>query len=1257
MDCVGEAEKHGLLDGSLRIDEVLIIEDHLMRCDRCRDSLAALLPGAEQVLQLPTAPAISDAHARILGAPSNVTASMAGHRYVLMEEIGRGAMGQVFRALDRLNGQTVALKRIALRSAPLLETLDSRTGRHDRALTISSLALRNKRLALAREFRTLASLRHPNIISVLDYGFDAQRQPFFTMELLPAARPLLPLAHGLPVERQVDLLIQLLRALSYLHRHGILHRDLKPSNILVCGDAGDLVLKVLDFGLARGRDEASGEHAAGTLLYMAPELFRGGAASEASDMFSVGVVAYQMLTGRLPHPVDWERARLNATGTAYQEPPLTDWPEPLALLLGPTLRCAPAQRPNAAGLLRALTEMAGGPVVSESAAVRDSFLMAARFTGRETELGILHRALREASGGSGGSAWLVGGESGVGKSRLLEELRSIALIEGALVVRGQAVSSGGASYRLWHDVFQTLALYVELTEDEVSVLGTVVPGLFKMLGGPPLPPPEADPQAARMRLLRLLREVIERAPGCSLILLEDLQWADVESLTLLKEAVDAARSRRLLIVATFRDDETPRLPSSLESMTVLRLPRLDRSTLARLCESMLGATAHDPALIDLIERETEGNTYFIVEVVRALAEASGSLHTIGQRSLPVQVPTGGIERMLLRRLNQVSAEAQPFLRLAAVAGRQLDPLVLGQCMPSFEPLIWLSAEAGILEMHEQRWRFSHDRLRDHILRGLSQAERRERHEQVARALESTYQGPSLPAAQIAYHYDHAQRPDQAARYYLQAGLTALSRGTPREAEMVLTQAQTLQKQVQAPLLERVRVARGLAQAQFLLGRLRETAAAMQEVCGLVDAPLPTGPVRLGIALLQQAAELTLRHFGLGSLFGSSRNTPERRALLEELLLALSVQETYVWQGQPLLLLLTGLWGLNLGSALDAGPQRLHFVSWLAFLMSYMAAPLDRLGLAYLESTVRSSPKGNIGEIDVLRMRAMLAMNAGRCAESVEFAQAAVARSRLQRDDLSLMASLLRLELALSEHDDFTEVEAICKEMEHLAARAQSPFYTALSLLGQGGACLRLGRLEQASVMFQRAKDSLGQQPAPVPEGVANGMAALCALQQRDFASARALAARAEDALRRTRWPMLQLRYVLIGILEVYLDEATEAPLRSIEHVLKRLSEIARLFPIMRPCEDLYYGRYDLRRGRLESACRRLQRARDAAERYRIGYEHGHSLYWLGRLATIPEARRLLPEGAAPHFRSALVVFERLGAAWEVTRVRAALSAM
>lgn len=171
----------------------------------------------------------------------------------MLYPLGAGGMGEVYAVEDRLTGDQVALKRVLIKSDD--NTRQSVSSEHD------------LRLALANEFHILSSLRHPGIISVMDYGFDVEHSPYYTMMLLRQPRTILEAAQTCTFAEKVDLLIQILQALAYLHRQGILHRDLKPANILVDADQR---VKLLDFGLATHKGTT--DDPKGTLLYMPPEV-------------------------------------------------------------------------------------------------------------------------------------------------------------------------------------------------------------------------------------------------------------------------------------------------------------------------------------------------------------------------------------------------------------------------------------------------------------------------------------------------------------------------------------------------------------------------------------------------------------------------------------------------------------------------------------------------------------------------------------------------------------------------------------------------------------------------------------------------------------------------------------------------------------------------------------------------------------------------------------------------------------------------
>lgn len=487
-------------------------------------------------------------------------------RYHLTSSLGKGAMGHVSRAWDRLSEHAVALKQVYLPP--------------DLAPDDIAAAL----LALAHEFRVLAGLRHPHIISVLDYGFDTAQQPFYTMELLAEAHTILEAGQPLPLTARVNLLLQALEALAYLHRRGILHHDLKPANMLVV----DGRIRLLDFGLAVLADQPRANDAFGTLQYLAPEVLDDQPYHEAADLYSLGVIAYELLLGHHPFATKTISEFLDQVFTMPPDmTPLSTTHPALATVVEQLLAKAPVDRPRSAqAVITTLRTALALPDQAEADAIRESYLQAVTFVDPESKLAQLTEALEKTLHGQG-SAWLIGGERGVGKSRLLDELRTQALVAGAMVLRGQEIKEGGLSYQLWRGVLPQLVLESKLSDLEASILQEVVPNIAFLLGREITPAPSLSGEAAQQRLIQTMVDIFKRRSQPSVIILEDLQ-SSVESLVILKQIIRIVADFPLLILASYRQDERPNLPEELPGMNVVPVKRMSETEMAILGQSMLG---------------------------------------------------------------------------------------------------------------------------------------------------------------------------------------------------------------------------------------------------------------------------------------------------------------------------------------------------------------------------------------------------------------------------------------------------------------------------------------------------------------------------------------------------------------------------------------------------------------------------------------------------------------------------------------------
>lgn len=696
-------------------------------------------------------------------------------RYHLIEETGRGGMGVIYRAHDRLSGNTVALKRV---TTPL-ERLDF----HSRSASSSA----DFQVALAREFRILASLRNPNIIKVLDYGWANNGEPYYTMDWLFPAQNILdaPLAPA-------DSLGQLLEALTYLHRREVIHRDLKPDNILVVNG----VVKVLDFGLAllRGQDD-EGDGIAGTPEYLPPEVLQGEPASMAGDLYAVGVIAHRLITGK--HPFEGGAREHFLNRVLMGDPNLT-------LLEGHPLRDMVAKllsrNPHERGTAREALAMLGGN--SALSTGRESFLQAARFVGRENELARLSVILERILAGERGAAVLIGGESGVGKSRLLDELRAEALVAGARVARGGATLESRRAFEMWREPLTLLCLERDLSPLDAGVLRVIIPDLAQILGKPITDPPPLEPLANRARLIDALTRLFSVDKKPTVVILEDLHWAS-DSLDLLKALILLTNTYPLLLVGSYRDEERPDLPTVLAGSETIKLSRLSRTDIAKLSISMIGNAGYSDSVINLLERESEGNPFFIVEVMRHLADAMGNLEAIGASTVPESLFAGGVRRVLETRLNRVSPAVRPVLQVAALAGRVIDPILIAAVfkhdLAHIEADLTIAADVAVLEGYEGGWRFAHDKLREALLGNLDPIAKKSFSHQLAEAIESLYPDSPEYYATLAQHWATAQDAHKESFYAFKAAQRALRAGANNRALMYLERTSHLHESGLAPL--------------------------------------------------------------------------------------------------------------------------------------------------------------------------------------------------------------------------------------------------------------------------------------------------------------------------------------------------------------------------------------------------------------------------------------------------------------------------
>lgn len=712
----------------------------------------------------------------------NLHPAHLGGRYILLEMLGAGGMGEVYRAFDPLIRQHIALKRFT--TNPIQLQFNANT------LSVTTLSY-TPRIAITHEFRNLSGLRHPNIITVLDYGFD-WGGPFFTMEWVESARTFTQAGMVMDELGRVRLMSEALRGLAYLHRHGVIHRDLKPTNALVTPNGN---VKLLDFGIALTVQEIKRrQNAIGTLTYLAPELLANAPFSIQSDLYALGVMVYEIWVGHPPFDIT-DRTRLMVESMTV-EPDFSLIPPHWIPFIRRLLAKTPTERyATAEDALAELSACSGVNIAPEDQALRERLSFSAQFIGREVEFSAIYKSLDKLFRMRRGAVWLVAGDSGAGKSRLADELEIHALAGGAITLRGQAFEDMGLPYQLWREAIRPLLLHTPVTDNEAAILKDIVPDIETILERdiPDAPPAEEKDYDRRMQAV--LIGLITKQTIPVFLILEDIQWT-LESLLVLRELIPLAETNPIFIIGTYQPDLRPSLPKELLNTKVMFLPPLTVDGMNTFTETIIGSDS--PTLTPLLLKETGGNIFLTVEALHALTEHAGGLDALRGIQPPLQHLPMTMGHIIKHGVGKIPAAALPLLQLAAVSGRTVNLSFLRAAL-ALKPLLppdwtverWLNTCAAyrVLEVSGQIWRFRHDRLRGVVLQGIDAETRRGLHRLTAEAWQAL--APSLGEDALLdtlfYHWRLAQEIDQSLKIGMKLSARLSYRGWRDEAITLLEQ--------------------------------------------------------------------------------------------------------------------------------------------------------------------------------------------------------------------------------------------------------------------------------------------------------------------------------------------------------------------------------------------------------------------------------------------------------------------------------------
>ena len=836
--------------------------------------------------------------------------------YEVLAQLGAGGMGEVYRARDKRLGRAVALK--VLRRLLVL----GNSGQDD-ALD-----------RLMREAILASALNHPNIVTIYETGvFDQDR--YIAMELIEGATLRLAAAQGLPLARTLGIARQISEALAVAHASQIIHRDIKPDNVMLRPDG---YVKLLDFGLARVQPEAITAGSTGpmtepgtvlgTVAYMAPEQARGEPVAPEADVFALGVLLYELVTGRHPFSAPSQLGILHALLYESPEPPSflnPELPRAIDQLIVEMLQKDARLRPGSGEVMYRL-----GLAHDSSVAVALSSVTVSKprpsdtshVVGRDVEMDALMHEFDRAVRGKGRLV-AISAEAGMGKTTLMDEfLRQLADRDQPVRVGRGRCSERLAGTEAYLPVLEALDSLQQ--NEQLGSLSRLIRALAPSWYVQIMPPSDNESSAERLaadtvsgsqeRLKREIAMLLEEVARMSPVVLcfDDVHWADPSTTDLMGYLARRIDSTRLMIIATARPSELAQtkhafLPMKLDLLSrgmcreitpaSLRIEDVARYLALRFPEHSFPA-----AFSSILHDRTEGNPLFMSDLVRDLRRRSIIVETDGRWRLAADVSSlerelpQSVRSAVQRKLESLDDDDRRLLCAASVQGLDFDTALLTAALQLDEERVEdrlerLEREHAIVQFVDEweapdrtltlRYRFAHHLYQNAFYDSLRGTRRAALSRAIAERLVARF-GEKVGdhAADIALLFETARDGVRAAQHWNLAAEAAAKLYAHEETVRLAKRGLALltaepDSQARAQVECALQMTYGLAlktSRGYAVPEVGAAYARARELCRRLEDPAQVIPVLIG---------LSAHHVVAGEIATSRDVALEMRALVEK----------------------------------------------------------------------------------------------------------------------------------------------------------------------------------------------------------------------------------------------------------------------------------------------------------------------------------------------------------------------------------------